>query len=320
VLTDICSNQIADSFIRASDDILSVISENDMGNFCPELLITFGGQIISKKLKVWLREHPPLQHWHVNAAFEAPDTYRCLTKVIASDIHQFLNELVRRLSKINSTYSLDWHNINISINIKRNIYLEETLFSDFKVSGIISKHIPSNSLLHIANSMPIRYAQFLSWPSDVQIQSNRGVSGIEGCISTAVGAAMLFHGFTTIISGHLAMLYDSHSLWNNHLPKNLRIIVINNEGGGIFRIIDGPGKHTSRRDYFETPHHLTLKYLADMYHVSYMTAKNEKELGESLSNLYKDKEQAVLLEILTDQEINAKVFNDYFKYINIKKD
>jgi 2-succinyl-5-enolpyruvyl-6-hydroxy-3-cyclohexene-1-carboxylate synthase len=142
VLTDISSNQYAETFIRASDDIMTVITDNGQSDYYPEVLITFGGTIISKTLKNWLRRHPPEEHWHISIACEAPDTYQCLTKIIVSDINHFLKGLNLNLRNINSTYSKDWHDILEKINIRRNIYLEKSKFTDFKACWTISQNIP----------------------------------------------------------------------------------------------------------------------------------------------------------------------------------
>lgn len=320
ILTDINSNQSDNSFIRASDDIISMLKENDQDQFKPDLLITFGGSFISKVLKIWLRNNHPREHWHINTAYEAPDTFQCLTKIITSDINLFLNGLNKRITKIDSHFAYQWNMLVSNINRRRDTFLEQAEFSDFKASWILCHFIPKNSIIHLANSMPVRYAHFLDWPSDIQIYSNRGVSGIEGCVSTAVGAAAQFHGYISLITGDLAMIYDSHALWNSNFPGNLRILVLNNGGGGIFRIIDGPGKFPEKRDFFETPHHFNLENLAAMYHLLYRVARNEKELEEALVTLYTGQNQSVILEIFTDQDKNAKVYRTYFEYINSKID
>jgi 2-succinyl-5-enolpyruvyl-6-hydroxy-3-cyclohexene-1-carboxylate synthase len=164
--------------------------------------------------------------------------------------------------------------------------------------------------------MPVRYAHFVDWPANIAIYSNRGVNGIEGCVSTAAGSAMHFNGFTTLITGDLAMLYDSHALWSSDFPRNFKIIVLNNGGGGIFRIIDGPGNYLPQRDYFETPHNLTMEYLAKMYNICYKGIHNEKELVDALRITYDNHNEPAILEIFTEQDANAEVYHNYFKNIS----
>ena len=163
--------------------------------------------------------------------------------------------------------------------------------------------------------MPVRYAHLLDWPLSTEIFSNRGVSGIEGCVSTSVGSAMQNKKFTSLITGDLAMLYDSHSLWNQNFPGNLKIIILNNGGGGIFRIIDGPGQHKTKLDYFETPHQYNMENLARMYNISYIGIRNETELDNALNIIYEDTNKPYIIEVFTEQEINAATYHNYYKFI-----
>jgi 2-succinyl-5-enolpyruvyl-6-hydroxy-3-cyclohexene-1-carboxylate synthase len=214
---------------------------------------------------------------------------------------------------VNSKFAQSWQHIREVTHQKQVQFLDKADFSDFKATWILSQHLPEKSMLHLANSMPVRYAHFLMWPNDLQVYANRGVSGIEGCVSTAVGAARHFNGCTTLLTGDLAMLYDSHALWVEDFPQNLKIIILNNGGGGIFRIIEGPGKYKEKRDYFETPHQLNLEQLAVMYGLTYLSARSESELEDALSNVYGNLQRSMILEIFTNQDTNAEVYHSYFK-------
>ncbi len=310
ILTDITSNTFGKEFIMASDDLMASIQEETDTDYFPELLITLGGPVISKRLKQWLRKNHSLEHWHVSESFDAPDTFQHLTYQVPCNPNQFLVQLEEILVSKETGFSNQWRLKHKQVLINQTSYFTHAAFSDLTAFKQINLKIPANSQLHLANSMPIRYGQFFRWPEGISIFSNRGVSGIDGCVSTALGSALLFNGFTTIITGDLAMLYDSHSLWH-HLPNKFRIIVLNNGGGGIFRIIDGPGKYSELRDFFETPHQLTLEWLAKMYKISYSAVKNEEELNESLNAFYLDDSQPKLLEIFTDQETNGSEFKSY---------
>ncbi len=310
ILTDITSNTYGDEFISASDDVIASLNENEVDNYLPELLITFGGQVISKRLKKWLRKNHSVEHWHVSETFEVPDTFQHLSNLIPCNPNHFLNQLEEILSPLETGYSNCWKLKLHMVLAKQKSHCSIASFSDLTALWLISQKIPENSQLHLANSMPIRYGQFFRWSEGMNIFSNRGVSGIDGCVSTALGSAILFKGFTTIITGDLAMLYDSHSLWH-HLPDKFRIIVLNNGGGGIFRIIDGPGKYPEFLNFFETSHQLTLELLAKMYKIDYFASKNKAELNESLYTFYMDDSKPKLLEIFTDQETNAGEFKSY---------
>ena len=171
--------------------------------------------------------------------------------------------------------------------------------------------------MQLANSTPVRYAQLFKNRKDLTYFSNRGTSGIDGSISTAAGATYESNKPTTLITGDLSFFYDSNGLWNNYISKNLKIIIINNGGGGIFRFIDGPSE-TSALDYFEAPHKLNAEHIAKTFGVNYFKADSMSTLKETIADFYSSKlNEASILEIFTPQEKNAEVLKDYFKYLKL---
>ena len=96
---------------------------------------------------------------------------------------------------------------------------------------------PTPYHIQISNSAPIRYAQLFPAKAGWQVFCNRGTSGIDGSTSTAIGASVVQSTPTLLITGDLSFFYNSNALWCNYIPKNLKIIVVNNAGGGIFRIL-----------------------------------------------------------------------------------
>ena len=158
----------------------------------------------------------------------------------------------------------------------------------------------------------IRYLQLFDVNPSYSIFCNRGTSGIEGSTSTAIGAACAVKEPTTLLTGDLSFFYDSNALWNSYIPKSFRIIIINNSGGGIFKIIPGP-KSTNALQYFETPHQLTASHLAEMFNFEYLKANSINELNENLRHLYNDSEKPKILEVFTPSEINDQILTAYFK-------
>src|SRR5690606_13640161 len=152
-------------------------------------------------------------------------------------------------------------------------------------------------------------------PKGVEVFCNRGTSGIDGSTSTAIGAAYVSGLPTLLITGDLSFFYDSNALWNNYIRKDFKIIVINNRGGGIFRILPGE-KDTELFDtFFETKHHLSAKQLAEMYGFQYFTIENKEELESGVQTFFCHSEGPALLEIFTPHRVNDKVLIDYFKFI-----
>jgi hypothetical protein len=140
------------------------------------------------------------------------------------------------------------------------------------------------------------------------------VSGIDGSTSTAIGAAFASEKQTDFITGDLSFFYDSNALWNKNMPSNFRIIIINNSGGGIFKII--PGQNSSNvLDYFQTPHCLTAAHLAKMFEFEYLNAFSTETVQESLGLFYNSSEKPKILEIFTPSNENSDILNQYFKFI-----
>jgi len=219
------------------------------------------------------------------------------------------------ISNVQSNYKSQWNEVKEIRNAKHKDYLNQISYSDLKVFDLVLRSIPDNTLLQAGNSSAIRYLQLFNLNPNLKVFCNRGTSGIDGCTSTAIGAASVFEEQTVFISGDLSFFYDSNALWNNYIPKNFRIILINNEGGGIFRILPGH-KNTENFDtYFETKHHLTAEHLCRMYNFEYVQAKNAEQLNEVLGNFYSGSERPKVLEIFTPRLDNDEILLNYFNFI-----
>jgi 2-succinyl-5-enolpyruvyl-6-hydroxy-3-cyclohexene-1-carboxylate synthase len=143
---------------------------------------------------------------------------------------------------------------------------------------------------------------------------NRGTSGIDGSLSTAVGFSMFSDQINTLILGELSFFYDSNALWNHHFPQNLRIIVLNNGGGNIFRLIGGPRQSPALNDHFVAQHNLKAEGLANAFGINYQKAANEEELLKALNTIFVPGfSVSVILEVLTDGEISAEVFQECYQ-------
>ena len=167
--------------------------------------------------------------------------------------------------------------------------------------------------MQISNSSAIRYAQLIEIDPSIEVYCNRGTSGIDGSTSTAIGAAVGNDKETVFITGDISFLYDSNALWNSYIPKNFKIILINNGGGGIFRILPGHEEKPVFNTYFETSHHLTAEHLAKMYKMHYFAATDEKSLTGGIKSLYATNNAPCILEVFTPTSENDIVLKQYFK-------
>ena len=312
VLTETTSNLHHPTFINNIDTIITPFTNADFENFRPEILVTFGGMVVSKRIKAFLRNYKPKHHWHIDS-LRAYDTFGALTKHFKVDPNAFFDTFLPLTNPIESNYFLQLDAVKVLRKLKSDIYLDKIPFSDFKVFEKVMQCLPKNSQLQISNSSAIRYAQLIAVDPSIEVYCNRGTSGIDGSTSTAIGAAVANDKQTVFITGDIGFLYDSNALWNNYIPKNFKIILINNGGGGIFRILPGHEETPVFNTFFETSHCLTAEHLAKMYGFEYSIASNESSLATSLTALYAQNEKPSILEIFTPTLKNDSILLQYFK-------
>ena len=313
VLTETTSNLHNHRFVHSIDNLIFNLTPEEFSSLQPDILLTFGGLVISKKIKKFLREYQPKEHWHVNE-LRAFDTYFSLTKHIKIDSNTFFTQFGKHTKyKDKSEYESTWIAYRNHTNEKHAVYLKKAPYSDLKVFERILESLPNHSEVQCSNSAIIRYTQLFKIKRSLTIFCNRGTSGIDGSTSTAIGAAYASNLRTTLITGDLSFFYDSNALWNTHIPKDFRIIIINNSGGGIFKIIPGP-QNTDSLAYFEAPHCLTADHLCAMHGFQYITAHSIASVEKELQNFYQG-ESPKLLEIFTPSDQNHIILKEYINFL-----
>ncbi|MGE8342684.1 MAG: 2-succinyl-5-enolpyruvyl-6-hydroxy-3-cyclohexene-1-carboxylic-acid synthase [Flavobacterium sp.] len=312
VLTETTSNLHHASFINSIDTLITPFDDFDFKKFNPEVLITFGGMVVSKRIKGFLRKYKPEQHWHIDT-LRAYDTFGALTKHFEMQPNDFFKDLLSKTSFVKSNYFKNVDAVYQTRLERRREYLSNIEFSDFKVFEKVIESLPKNSLLQISNSSAIRYAQLIDIDSSIEVFCNRGTSGIDGSTSTAIGAAVGNKKQTVFVTGDISFLYDSNALWNSYIPKNFKIILINNGGGGIFRILPGHEEKPVFNTYFETSHNLTAEHLAKMYNFNYYAAKDNESLESGIKSLYGSDDAPAILEVFTPTLENDQILKQYFK-------
>ena len=312
VLTETTSNLHHPGFINSIDTLITPFDDIDFKEFEPEILITFGGMVVSKRIKGFLRKYKPLHHWHIDT-LRAYDTFNALTKHFVMQPNDFFNALLPKTVFVKSDYFQQINEVYELRKIKKEKYLEKMPFSDFKVFEKVIGSLPKNSQLQISNSSAIRYAQLIDIEPSIEVFCNRGTSGIDGSTSTSIGASVGSPKSTVFITGDIGFLYDSNALWNSYIPKNFKIILINNGGGGIFRILPGHEEKPVFNTFFETSHHLTAEHLAKMYQLNYFTATDLDSLEKSITSFYEINDAPGILEIFTPTAENDVVLKQFFK-------
>ena len=314
ILNESTSNLHNENFICCIDRTLErVYGEIE---FIPELVITIGNSIISKKLKQLLRKNKPSHHWHIEDTNRAQDIFSSITHFIPLKPIEFFSQFIENISVENkSNFGKMWEKeFHLSEKFHRD-FLKSCDWSDLKAHDVIQDCIRNVKInIQMGNSSSVRYIQLFSNLKAVSYNSNRGVSGIDGSCSTAVGAANCTNNTTLLVTGDLSFIYDQNSLWNDSLPPNLKIVVVNNQGGGIFNIIPGPKTTPYAKKHFETSHNLSLEKIAATYKINYQSANNESKAIEYINKIMKSN-QMEILEFFTADSKNEKILNQYFKEI-----
>ena len=310
VLTEKTSNLHHPTFIDQIDTLITPFTDEDFKAFQPEIILTFGGMVVSKRIKSFLRKYQPQEHWHVDE-LRAYDTYGALSQHFKTSPSTFFSHLLDENS-VESNYKSSIETIWKSRVVQHKLYTSKVPFSDFKVFDFISHHLPKDSQLQVSNSSAIRYIQLFDLDKSIEVFCNRGTSGIDGSTSTAIGASVVNNKATILITGDISFLYDSNALWNNYIPATFKIILLNNGGGGIFRILPGHKETETFNTYFETSHQLNASHLAKMYNFEYYIATDEDSLKTSYNTFLNQNNKPCILEIFTPEKSNNRILLDFF--------
>lgn len=326
IVSDLLSNTHGIDYINANIDSLitneAYKSENKI-----DMLITFGDSLLSKHLKNYFRKCNVNEHWHIQANGSVADTFQSLTNIIRAKPAEVLDVIYNAVSskdedshKLDKAFYQQWQQLNSHSTALLNDFMQQSkssksnTYNEFSAIFSVLNHLPNNCVLHLSNSMTVRYANIIGLQnSNIEVYSNRGTSGIDGCMSTAVGHAIAKRNkHHILIIGDLAFFYDRNALWHkNGVPKNLTIILMNNNGGGIFKLIDGPNKLNEVDEFFVTSHHQTAENTAKDMKLSYCRIEDKDALQDKLNALASNKNSAQLIEVITNMEINTQFFEEY---------
>jgi len=268
-------------------------------SLAPELLVTFGRVVVSRRLREFLRANKPATHWHIGVE-PAADMYQSLTRHILT-APEYLLGILAQSDVVERSYYKRSLGLAVAFGWDRfrAISHMEDHFSEINAVRRLLALLPDNEVIHLGNSLAVRHVDYAGVPRTVrEVFSNRGTSGIDGSVSTAVGHAMaapeLRH---TLIVGDLGLFYDINGLWRDALPANLRIVVLNNHGGRIFLAIDGPGNNPAALPYFTTPHARSAGPVAAMFGLDYTRVTTYPELEAAVRSFHAPAQKPRLVEI-----------------------
>jgi len=318
VMKEHTSNVFNESFISNIDRLIGPIElqsdfDSVFDELSPEIVISLGGMIVSKKIKSFLRNYKPRKHFHIGNNI-SKDSFYLGVEHINTTANKFFENI--DLNKSDSKYFEKWSQLDYSKLDLHNRYMKVINFSDLKVFEILTNWIPKKYNIQVANSTPIRYFQLFDLKNKNMMFANRGTSGIDGSTSTAIGSSIQNDSPVLLVTGDLSFFYDVNALWNKHIPKNFRMIIINNSGGGIFKILPGFKENNLFSEFIETQHNLSARLIAKMFNFNYTQVSTKFGLNLYLRTFFKNSKKPKILEIKTSSIKSTKILKDYFRYLS----
>lgn len=308
-LTEHTGNQTVPGIpVKNFDAIIYSLPEEEQAKLVPDLLITYGWHVVSKRLKQLLRKHPPKEHWHVAADGQVADTFCSLTTVIEMDPFEFLEKIAYLLENKPCEYPKRWEQLS------KQMAEPDFAFSEMAAIGKVLKALPTDAVLHLANSSTVRYAQLFQIPDSVEVCCNRGTSGIEGSLSTALGYAWASDKLNFVLIGDLSFFYDMNALWCNHLRGNLRIMLLNNGGGEIFQSLPGLKMEARTHRFVTALHQTKAEGWAQERGFDYTAVHTMEELDAALSDFMQADQQGnpKFMEVFTDKAEDVRLLKEYY--------
>lgn len=312
---------------RTFDAALYAVGREQLSGYAPDLLVTFGGHIVSKRLKGFLRRYRPREHWHVAADGAVTDLFCALTRVVETEPEEFVRQIYALDSGVEKLpygcslpdYAVDttvsdfaalWQQTCAAVTAPQP---EATVYSSLYAVGELLRTLPEGVNLHLANSSSVRVAALYPLPRHTAVYCNRGTSGIEGSLSTAIGIAAVTETLNFIIIGDLSFFYDMNALWNTGLRGNVRILLLNNRGGGIFNTLPGLEMASDIRTYVGAAHETSARGWAEERGFTYLTASDKASFTAALPDFVSTNiSRPILFEVFTDTDRDAAAYKDYF--------
>ena len=278
-----------------------------------DMLLSFGGNFVSKRIKQMLRQMDIRSHCEVNAAGTAHDTFMHQTCAVADNETNFLKTLLDKMGRQHTATDKIRERVMPliqravrTIDAYRPPYSQLMAVKELEAS---LEHRDDEVERHYANSSAVRLG--LLCARHRFIWCNRGVNGIEGSLSTAAGFSLATRAMTICVIGDLSFFYDQNALWNDSLRGNLRIMLLNNGGGGIFHGLDGLDTSHRSMDYITGRHRVCARGVCAQYGIGYLAATNEEEYRRSLDKLLNEKTtRPIVMEVFTDVEADQRAVNE----------
>lgn len=303
--------------ICSLDALLASLSEGDRRALQPDLLITLGGHIVSNKMKQYLRSYPPRETWHLSPDPTVVDLFCSLTEQIIAPVGPFLETMAQGLAgHASSPYARHWRERIDQLPSPTPRY------SSLAVVGSLLSHLPEEPcVLHLANSSSVRYAELFRKPRRLLTLCNRGTSGIEGSLSTALGfARQRAEERHFIVIGDLSFFYDLNALGLPEVGSNVRVLLLNNQRGSIFQSLPTLEMDRLSQRYITAEHQLRAQGWAESCGWEYLSVQEASELEETMAYFVGPADRPRLLEASVSSEDEIAELQTYFKQLQPREE
>jgi 2-succinyl-5-enolpyruvyl-6-hydroxy-3-cyclohexene-1-carboxylate synthase len=264
-------------------------------------------------VKEFLRQYTPAEHWRVGSESHVIDTMQSLTRRLLTDAALLFTQIAPLCNPAHSHYATLWADREVVATALHNRVVDAAPWCDLRAFATLLTAIPSGVVLHLSNGTSIRYAQLFDTPQAVASYCNRGVSGIDGSTSTALGASMVDEATHLLITGDMSFGYDTGALATGLATPRFKIVVMDNGGGGIFRFIKGPSDLPELEECFEVQRRQPIEGYAQLHGFKYFHADSVEDLQHVLPLFFAENDSPAILAISTPSEVNATVLRNYMR-------
>lgn len=315
VLCEQIANMPSDDIMTQAATVISEMGKEEREMLAPDLLIYVGGALVSRMTKEFFRKFAIREQWRVGNDRCIIDSFKHCNRIVdlsPVDFFEAINNCAPTSNSTNSDYAYLWQGLRKRALSSHQRYMENAQWSTLSAMNIVSNHIPQGTILHLSNGLSIRLAQLFAMPQISQWWSNRGVSGIDGCTSTALGASIAANGGDVLlITGDMSFSYDINGISSQYNSRHLKVIVTCNGGGGIFRFIKSTSSLPELDRYFEVKRDAPVAQLAKAFGYDFFQADSQESLLNQIDSFFNDSNPAILA-ISTDSDIDADTLRKYY--------
>mgnify|MGYP001622884230 FL=1 len=275
----------------------------------PNIVITIGGNVAWDGKFTLKGFKNQFESWLVTEEGKVQDYYKNLTTIFEMTMEEFLENMAKYEVDKSKTYYELWDNKTKQFNIP------EFEYSNLYTVQKLMNNLPKNSELNLANSTTIRIAQYFDLDNSIKVYCNRGVNGIDGCMSTFIGQATASDKLNFLIIGDLTFFYDMNALWNRYVGKKVRIMLNNNSGAALFHFNQGLKNYPTLNENVAADHDANAKGWAESRGFKYLYSTSKEEFDKNLQEfLNPNSQKPIILEVFTKKEEDARLQHEFFDY------